>query len=498
MRRVVSLWFPTWPTDRLRRLPDAPPPVDRPLVTVVREGSRRLVTAADAKAQGLGIHAGMTVARAQATTPGLVVAEADPEADRATLEKLAAWCLRYAPVAAADPPDGIVIDITGCAHLFGGEGAMVADITGRMERAGYSVRAAIADTWAAAWGLARFAASPAIVPEGSTAEAIRSLPVAALRLMPETVATLRRLGFETIGLLAAVPRSSLALRFGSDLTRRINQAFGRMPEPIDPIVPPTTPSVRLAFAEPIVEGPSIAVALRRLAARLCAGLEAQGLGARRLDLLLTRVDRHVKAVRVGAARGTRDPHHIVRLFGEKLERIDPGLGIEASVLVASVVESLGSSQLTNQAVGQDEPDLSALVDRIANRIGEQHLYRLAPAESDIPERALRRVPALAPPTHANWPSDPRPARLLMPPEPVQVTALLPDHPPALFVWRGDIRKVRNADGPERLYGEWWRADGETDLVRDYFRVETEAGERFWMFRASDPEGARWFLHGIFP
>lgn len=472
--------------------------MDSPLVTALRDGSRRLVAAADALAQRSGIHPGMTIAHAQAVMPGLVVVDADLEGDPAALEKLAVWCLRYAPVAAADPPDGIVIDITGCAHLFGGEHAVLSDIADRMAGVGICARATVADTWAAAWGIARFAAPPTIAPAGQTGKAIRALPVAALRLAPDIVATLQRLGFKTIGALAAASRAPLARRFGPDLIRRLDQAFGHAPEPIDPIVQPSTPSVRLSFPEPLGDGASLSVPLAKLADRLCPVLEAKGLGARRLDLLFLRVDRRIEAVRIGTARGTRDPKHIVRLFGEKLDTIDPGLGIETAILTASVVEPLGARQLSTGLDAKEESDLSELIDRIANRIGGRCLYRLAPVESDLPERALRRVPPLAPPVRVTWPEDPRPVRLLTPPEPVQVTALLPDHPPALFVWRGERRRVRIADGPERVYGEWWRENGEMDLMRDYFRIETEDGARYWLFRASDHEGARWCLHGIFP
>ncbi len=217
MPRVVSLWLPTWPTDRLRRRSDAVLP-DKPLVTAAREGSRRVVACADATAQALGLRAGMTIAQAQAMVPGLVVIEADPAGDAAALARLAAWCLRYAPIAAPDPADGIVIDITGCAHLFGGETRLLRDLAGRLKRAGFMARAAIADTWAAAWALARFAAAGTIAPVGGTSAALAPLPVTALRLPAEMAAALRRLGFDTIAELEAAPRVSLALRFGPALT----------------------------------------------------------------------------------------------------------------------------------------------------------------------------------------------------------------------------------------------------------------------------------------
>ena len=298
MRRVVSLSLPTWPTDRLRRRPGAPP-ADRPLVVAAREGARRCIVAADGAAQAAGLHAGMTVAHAQAMTPGLVVAEVDHDGDAAALQRLARWCLRYAPIAAADPPDGVVIDITGCAHLFGGEAALLADFGARLASAGLTARTAIADTGVAAWALARFAQPVTIAPPGETARVLAELPVAALRLAPETAASLHRLGFERIADLAAAPRASLALRFGPELLRRLDRAEGRLAEPIQPVAEARTPAARLAFAEPIGGGESLEAALRLLAKQLCRDLEVAGLGARRLDLLVFRVDREVAALRIG-------------------------------------------------------------------------------------------------------------------------------------------------------------------------------------------------------
>lgn len=474
------------------------PPLDKPLIVAARDGARRLVVAADQAAQSLGVRAGCTVALAQAMTPGLTVVVADPEGDAAALDRLAAWALRYAPIVAADPPDGFVIDITGAAHLFGGEAELVADLTDRLAKAGVDARAAVADTSSAAWGLARFAAPSTIALAGDAAAAMAALPIAALRLDPAIVAALRRVGFDTVRELADAPRPSLAVRFGAMPTRRLDQAFGRLPEPIDPITPPTTPHARLAFPDPLMHGGGLAIALEKLAERLCAALETAGLGARRLDLRFHRVDGHVAALRVGASRSTRDAAHIVRLFGERLDRIDPGFGIEAAVLAASWTEPLEARQIGAHASDEAaERGLAVLVDRLVNRIGEHGVYRLTPVESDIPERSLRPVPAMSPPLGRSWNDGPRPSRMLNPPEPVEATALLPDHPPAVFTWRGRRRRVRRADGPERVHGEWWRADREVWLARDYFRVEDEDGQRYWLFRVTDAEQVRWFIQGVF-
>ena len=239
-----------------------------------------------------------------------------------------------------------------------------------------------------------------------------------------------------------------------------------------------------------------------LTGRLCPMLERRGLGARRLDLLFERIDGRVEAIRIGTARPVRDPARLARLLTDRLETVDPGFGIEAMTLIASLAEPLTYSQ--GNPLGEDaRPDLSALVDRLANRLGARRLYRVIPVESDLPERSVRSVAPLAPPACAIWPEHwPRPSRLLSPPEPVETVALLPDHAPARFTWRGVCRRVLRADGPERVFGEWWRHDSEADAVRDYFIVEDCCGERFWLFRSGDGEDPatgdlRWYIHGMF-
>jgi protein ImuB len=497
MRRVVSVWLPTWPTDRLRRTPDAPSP-DSPLVVAERQGSRRLVYAVDAAAHALGVRPGMTVALAQALQPKLVLAEAQPEADAAALERLAVWALRYGPLVAADPPDGLVIDVAGAAHLHGGEANLVADIVARLMRSGITAHAALAETGTAAWGLARFGPSGGIVPPGGVATAVADLPIAALRLDPAMVTALSEVGIDTVGELAATPRVSLALRFGPIVTGALDRLFGRAPEFLEPVLAPSIPHAKLTFVEPLAHANGLAIALAKLAASLCADLEAAGMGARRLDLRFRRVDNGMAALRVGAARATRDPAHMTRLFGERLDTIDPGFGIEAAVLAATRVEPLSLRQLETRADDEDaDPDLAPLIDRIAGRIGGAQVYRLAPVESEIPERSARRLPALAPPTGRSWEDGPRPHRLFDPPQPVEVLALLPDHPPRFYIWKGRRHQVVQADGPESLFGEWWRSDTEVYHLRDYYKVQDADGARAWLFRTTSPGGFHWFIQGLF-
>ena len=505
MSRVVSLYLPTWPTDRLRRqMGDAAPPPERPLVIAGRDGRRRAIVAVDRAAQALGVRPGLALAQAQARVPDLHIEPADPAADAAALARLALWALRrYSPVVAIDLPDGLLIDATGVAHLFGDETALLDELRVRLTAARLGSRVALAGTVGAAHALARFGPRPAmIVASGETDAVVASLPLAALRLDPTLVERLRRLGFESIADLAATPRAPLALRFGSEPGRRLDQMFGRLAEPIQPIRWPELIQVRHAFAEPIAAPETLARYIGQLVEALCPLLEAQGLGARRLDLLFHRVDNLVQAVRVGTAKPVREVKRLTRLLTDRLENVDPGFGVEVMTLAAILVEPLAYRQ--DDTLGRTaDADVSDLVDILANRIGADKLYRAAPAESDLPERAVRRVAPLAPPVGATWPAHwPRPSRLLSPPEPVDTVALLPDQPPVHFIWRGVRRRVKRADGPERVFGEWWHRDPETAAVRDYFAVEDESGERFWLYRSGDGEDPatgdlRWYLHGVF-
>ena len=492
------------PTDRLRRQAGDTAPA-KPLVLAGRVGNRRLVTAADAAAHSLGLHIGMPLGKAQAMVPGLAVELADPRADADSLRRLALWLLqRFSPVVATDPPDGIVIDATGTDHLHGGEAAMLDALVGRLVLSGVTVRAAIADTWGAAHALARHAAHPTFLAEpGATQGLLAPLPPEALRLPPQISAGLHDLGFDRIGDLLDQPRAPLTRRFGPELCRRLDQALGRAPEPIEPLRAQGLVEVRRNFAEPIAAAETIARYLGKLAPALCAALEERGLGARRVDLLCHRVDHGIQCVRIGRAVPQRDPQRLTRLLCDKIPTIAPGYGIEIMTLTATLAEPLASRQAPGSLLEAPAPDLSGLIDRLANRVGQGAVYRMAPVASDVPERSVRRIPALAEPVGTGWPGHwPRPARLLPRPEPIETMALLPDHPPNWISWRGIRRRVRRADGPERIFGEWWKRDAERVAVRDYFRIEDDTGERFWIFRAGDGQDAatgshRWFLHGVF-
>ncbi len=394
----------------------------------------------------------------------VAVVPADPEGDARALAKFAAWCLRYAPLTAPNRPNGIWIDATGCAHLFGGEAAMLGDMIERLGRRGVASRAAIADTAGAAWAVARYTEAPVtVVPTGETVAALRRMPIAALRLHDETVSGLARLGFDRVEQLLASPRAPLTRQFGPGLVRRLDQTLGRLPEPIDPVSPPRMVTARLSFPKPLLTPEALSGVIGHLAGAVCAELERRAEGARRLDLTFERVDRTAQVICIGTARPSRHPDHLARLLDERLERIDPGLGVEAMRLAAPLTEPLAFEQpraglIAGETIG---PDVSVLVDRLVNRLGTRKVYRAAPVESDVPERSVRRVGPLSPPARAAWPPAlPRPTRLLKRPQPIEALAMLPDNPPAQFIWRRKRHRIRRADGPERIAGEWWARGSE--------------------------------------
>lgn len=517
MRRVVSLYLPIWSTDRLRRetirsrSEPRLPGKDAPLVTVSTEHGRRVLAGVDLAARALGLVPGMTLTRARALAGDIHIADADPARDLAALERLALWAARrYTPLAAVDPPDGLWLDIKGCEGLFEGELPLLKDLHRRLARAGIAGQVALADTPGCAYAVARHvpAGRPVVVDPGGQRRALGLLPVASLRLDAVTVQGLKRLGFERIEQLLDAPRGPLAKRFGLILHRRLDQALGHVPEALDPVVPRETIQARRSLLEPIATADALAQVMRDLVADIAGQLEARGLGARRLDLFCHRVDSDIQAIRVGTAAPSRDPVHLAKLLAARIETIEPGFGVETMRLYVPLDEALGVRQRTLADDGRKALDLDRLVDALANRFGAAHLYRTMPRSSAMPERTVGTRPALAAADGKAWPADlPRPGRLLEPPEPVDVTAMLPDHPPAMFVWRRRRYRVVEADGPERLHGEWWRERGhEADnpyAVRDYFQVEVESGGRYWLFRLGDGERPssgpmRWFIHGAFP
>lgn len=500
------------------------PPDEPPLVTTHKVGPRVEIAALNPAARALGLTAGMALTMARAQVPGLEVRAADPEGDAADLRSLAELlALRWSPVVAISDADGLFIDLTGVAHLYGGEARFARRLLRLLARHGITACLAIADTAGAAWAMARYGGSgPALIVEPEAhSSAIAPLPVAALRLDASSLELLARLGVDTAGQLLAMPRTPLVRRFGKTIALRLDQATGRLPEPFDPVVPPTSVTVEQRFAEPIATAEAIDHWLRNLMPRLARALAESGQGVRSVELIATRVDGIPQRLRLGFARPTRDPGHMLRLALRRIEEIEPGFGIDAMALHVHRADPLGPESFAAALADPQEPDLAPLVDTLANRIGAERLWRVAPAESDVPERSVAPAPPLDPPRgrearlkpgdvrlldartpdhpwHPRWP---RPVRLLRRPERVHhVMAELPDQPPRRFTWRGRAYRVVRAEGPERITGEWWRRSAERQAVRDYFRVEVESGQRFWLYRRGD--GVRgetgdlsWYLHG---
>jgi len=459
----------------------------------------------------------MTLTQAQSLIPGLQGIQARPEEDASALTALAGWCLWLSPLVAPDPPDGLLIDTTGCDLLHGGETAMLRQLADRLAAYGYTTRIALADSRGTAWAMARFGRDDHVVlPSGADPlKSLAALPVAALRLDDDTVTALRRMGLHRVGRLADMPRAPLARRFGVTLIRRLDQARGVVADPIQPVKPASIIEARRSLAEPIGTAEAIGAVIDVLTAEICALLSSRGEGARLLDLLCIRVDGGVQARRVGTSTPVRYAGHLSRLLREQIDRIEPGFGIESMSLRVVRVAPYDPHGQTISLIAQDavaeeaSAEINALIDRLCNRVGPDRVYRLFPNASHLPERQSVYSPVgasagastvlmpLQPPSTADQSF--LPLRLFAPPEPVIVTRLLPDGPPVQFAWRGMKRRIRAADGPQRIHGEWWRAPAIEDRTRDYWTVEDAEGERFWLYRRGvtiPTFNDDWFLHGI--
>jgi protein ImuB len=494
-RRNLALHLPLLAVERLR-LPG-------PLALWAAEGSRRVLVAMDPLAAAAGLHPGQALADAQAILPEVALHPAEPEADAAWLRRLALWALCVTPLPAVDPPDGLLLDITGVAHLHGDEEALLRTVVARFARAGVTVRAVVAGVPDAAAALARAGRNGLVVPPGDEAAAVAPLPLAALRLPVETVAALHRLGLRHAGDLLRQPRGPLARRFGAALIETLDAATGARPRPIQPLRPPPDFVASREFLEPVVTREAIDAVLALLLAALCRQLEQAGRGARRLVLLGFRVDGEVQAVAVGTGLPSRDPAHFARLFRERLERLAPGFGFERLALEARVTEALGGTQVSlpgrGGAVATEarREALSQLLDRLSQRLA---VWRLAPRASHWPERAVFRAgPFESVLLPAGWPGAWRPVRLLRQPVALGGVALLPDAPPSLLRLGRISWRVARAEGPERIEPEWWR-DRPDRRFRDYYRVELAGGARLWVCRSGPAvpgEEMRWWLHGRF-
>lgn len=525
-RRILSLWLPRLPIDRIKRqlasnnAEQAEAISSAPSVVVAKQNNALLIHALDDSAARAGLAIGLPLANARAICPELTVFDADEAADAKTLNDIADWCDRFTPLVALDPPDGLFLDITGCAHLFGGERALLQAVYGALTRRGFAVSAGIAGTSVCARTITRHV-SGKIVANGEEADAVNPLPVSALGTEAFITVGLRRAGLKTIGDVAARARHEISARFGARFTTLLEHALGQGDAPISPRKPLPDYIVEKRFPEPVATESVISINLSALAAMLITAMDRQGKGARRLEASFFRTDGAVRTISVDTGRPVTKPEMIDRLFRERLESLsdplDPGFGFDLIRLSASRTEIVVQQQRDLDANVHDNDELAALIDRIAARIGGKRVVVHLPQDTHIPERAVLAAPAqhhLAAATQAAWParveSEPplRPLRLFEKPEPIKVPfATVPDGPPHHFTWRRALHAVVRVEGPERIAMEWWKQDGKT-LTRDYFRVEDAEGLRFWIFRdglyeseLSDEEGkpapANWFVHGLF-
>lgn len=499
-RRYLSLWFRHLTTDRLAiRRPELR---DRAFVTAAPERGRMVVKAVSAAAAPLGLFPGMALADARAVFPSLQVFSDKPYWHQKLLRGLAEWSLRYTPVACIDPPDGLVLDISGCPHLWGGERPYLKDIVGTLRAKGYRVRGAIADTVGAAWAVARYGEVSPIIGPGSQREALLPLPPVALRLDADVLQRLTKLGFRQIGQFLDMPAGALRRRFGDKLLLRIGQALGTEPEALQPVQPLEPYLERLPCMEPISTATGIAIALKHLLDKICARLSKEGKGLRTGIFRGYRLDGKVEQVAIGTSRASHNPGHLFRLFELKIPSIEPDLGIELFEIEAPLVEKIVEGQeVLWQVSGRDHVVVGELLDRIAGKIGMQSIRCYLPQEHHWPERSIKEVPFLAGQAagvgDVSWPTQaPRPVQLLSPPEPIEVMVPLPDYPPLHFRHRGTIFRIVKADGPERIEQEWWL---QTGPPRDYYCVEDESGARYWLFRLGlyGQGNPQWFLHGFF-
>ena len=491
----------------------------QPSIVVAKQNNALQIFALDDAAAALGLDVGLPLANARAICPHLQVFDANEAADAETLNAIAEWCDRFTPLVALDCPHGLFLDITGCVHLFGGEAAMLRLLCGTLTVQGFAVSAAIAGTAVCARTITRHVHGR-IVRAGEEADAVKPLPVSALGADTAITTGLRRAGLKTIGDVALRARHEITARFGAGFTALLEQALGHNDAPINPRKPLPDYIVEKRFAEPVATDGVISATLSRLAGMLVAAMAQQGKGARRLEARFFRTDGAVRAIMVDTGQPVTRPEVIDRLFRERLgalsDPLDPGFGFDLIRLSASRTEIVVQQQRDLDANVHDNDELAALIDRIAARIGGRRVVVHLPQDTHIPEHAVEAASAqhhLATAAQAVWPErvegEPplRPLRLFERPELIKVIAQVPDGPPARFVWRRATHAVVRAEGPERVAMEWWRAQGEM-LTRDYFRVEDEAGLRFWLYRDGlydreivQEEGRavqpNWFMHGLF-
>lgn len=470
------------------------------------------LTAIDEVCEGLGLKRGQALTEARAMFPTIEVREEDQPGDRALLEALADWCDRYTPLIALDGNDGLFLDVTGCAHLFGGEAALLSDVLQRLGSMGFDVKGAISSSPGLSWAICRFGVG-GVIAEQAGEEVLASLPVNALRIDEMTAGLLHKLGLRRIGDILPMPRAPLARRFGTQLLLRLDQAMGRIEEAISPRRPVAVLSAERRLAEPVQAEEDIIHLVGQIANAIKPNLEARGVGGRAFELVLFRIDGKVFRVAAGSSQPLRDPKRISSLFCERLSAVhddlDAGFGFELLRLNVLRYDTFKPAQDDFSGNRKTEISLADFIDRVSARLGVDCLQGADLQQSHVPERAQLFLPAISV-ANIHQKEDQRlsfelkverPLRLFRSPELIETfAATVPDGPPQRFRWRRIIHEVVRAEGPERISPEWW-VDGEDAEERDYFRLESETGRRFWIFREGHYNVGKtapvWRVHGIF-
>jgi protein ImuB len=498
MQRFVAIWFRHLKTDRMihyhPRLETAP------FVLAFPDHGRMRITEVSASAKAKGIRAGMVVADARIIFPEIQVFDDKPGLADTLLKKLGLWCMRYTPVVAVDPPTGIILDVSGCTHLWGNEEMYLEDLTSKLKSLGYHIRAAMADTIGTAWAVSRFGKIKAVIRQGEQAEALLSLPPAALRLETAILERLQKLGLYQISSFMTMQRSALRRRFGQQLLRRLDQALGSENELMEPLVPPEPYSERLPCLEPVQTRTGIEIGLQQLLERLCKRLQRDGKGLRVATFKGYRIDHKTEQIHISTNHPSHAVSHLFSLFELKIATIEPAAGIELFILEASKTEGINSLQETlwsgNSSL--ESKEIAELLDRLESKLGSDIIHRYLPAEHHWPERSVRLAESLEEKPTIAWSAGKlRPIQLLDQPQRIEVTAPIPDYPPMNFRYKGKLHKVAKSDACERIEPEWWLAGG---LHRDYYIVEDEEGIRYWLFRSGHYEAGKnpsWFIHGFF-
>ncbi|MEP7232086.1 MAG: DNA polymerase Y family protein [Ginsengibacter sp.] len=497
-QRFIAIWFRHLKTDRM--IARKPQLKNIPFVLVLPDHGRMRITEASAVVRSKGITNNMLLADARIIFPAIEVIDDNDDLANRLLKKIALWCIRFTPVVAVDLPNGIILDTTGCTHLWGSEEVYLKVIINRLKEFGFHIRAAMADTIGAAWAISRYGKTKAIIETGKHIEALMNLPAAALRLDVHQLDKLHKLGLHTISSFMNMQRSVLRRRFGEHFLLQLDYALGNKEEIIQPVIPVEAYHERLHCMENIQTKTGIEIALKRLLEEICRRLQKEGKGLRRASFKAYRIDDKTEEISIVTNHASNNTHHLFKLFELKIATIEPALGIELFTLDALKVEDIITIQETFWTANNslESIEVAELLDNLQSKFGNDIVHRYLPDEHHLPERSVKEATSLKEKSLIEWRTDKlRPIQLLHQPQRIEVTAPIPDYPPMNFTYKGKLHKVLKADACERIEAEWWIDAG---LHRDYYIVEDEEGKRYWLYRLghyTDAYKPSWFLHGFF-